>query len=104
MYNYNPYQYGNSQQVIQVNGENGAHAYQMYANSSALLLDSNNPIVYLVVTDGAGYKTVTPYKIEPYVPDPEPDYKSLLERIGRLEEMINNGKSNSTENDGIPVK
>ena len=92
------------QQVIQVNGENGAHAYQMYANSSALLLDANNPIVYLVVTDGAGYKTVTPYKIEPYVPEPQPDYNSLLERIGKLEEALSNGKSNYSTNDRKPNK
>lgn len=97
MYGYQ--QYG-TQQVIQVNGENGAHAYQMHANSSALLLDVNNPIVYLVVTDGAGYKTVSPYKIEPYVPEPQPDYNSLLERIGKLEELMNNGKSNLTADDG----
>ena len=73
------------QQVIQVSGENGARAYQMGPNSSALLLDNTAPLVWLVQTDGAGYKSVTPYKIEPYVPEPPIDVKSLEERIANLE-------------------
>lgn len=85
-----------TQQIIKVNGEPGAMAYQMPANSSALLLDESAPIVWLAQTDGAGYKTVTPYKIEPYQKKQVPDISSLEERIARLEGMIN-GKSNSTE-------
>lgn len=83
------YPYMNNQQVIRVNGENGARAYQMLPNSSALLLDETAPIIWLAQTDGAGYKTVTPYKIEPYVPKAQPDIKSLTDRISRLEEIIN---------------
>lgn len=82
-----------SQQIVKVNGENGARAYQMPANSSALLLDEIEPIVWLKQTDGAGYPTITPYKIEPYErPEPE-DFSSIVKRIERLEEAIN-GKSN----------
>ena len=90
-----PYQ---TKQVIQVNGENGARAYQMGPNSSDLLLDSTAPLVWLVQTDGAGYKTLTPYKIEPYVPEPPIDVKSLEERIASLEvtlkEELHHEKSN----------
>lgn len=85
-----------AQQIIKVNGENGARAYQMPANSSALLLDESAPIVWLKQTDGAGYPTLTPYRIEPYAPEPEPDYRSLLSRIEKLEGLIN-GKSNFTD-------
>lgn len=90
---YNPYY--NNQQIIRVNGENGARTLQMQPNSSILLLDESAPIVWLAQTDGAGYKTVTPYKIEPYQPAPEPDYNDLAQRITKLEEMIN-AKSNTT--------
>lgn len=87
-----PYSYG--QQIVRVNGENGARAFQIGPNSSALLLDETNPFVWLVQTDGAGYKTVQPYKIEPYAPEPEPNMSDLLRRIEKLEEKIND-KSDS---------
>ena len=47
-------QYGTQrQEVVRVNGEGGANAYQLMPNSSALLLDETAPIVWLVTTDGA---------------------------------------------------
>ena len=83
-------------EVIHVNGENGARAYQMPPNSSVLLLDDTGPIVWLCQTDGAGYKTVTPYEISPYTPEPPIDISALESRIEKLEERLNNrGKSNS---------
>ena len=92
------YMYNGIQQIIRVNGENGARAYQMPPNSSVLLLDENQPIVWLAQTDGAGYKTVAPYKIEPYVPEPEPDYNAIIERINKLEEKLNESYSTSSKN------
>ena len=80
------------QEIVKVNGENGARAYQMAPNSSALLLDESAPLVWLVQTDGAGYKTATPYTIAPYQAQPAPDYNSLDERIRRLEDMLNGQK------------
>ena len=79
-------------EIIRVNGEGGARAYQMPPNSNALLLDEANPLVWLVQTDGAGYKTVTPYTITPYQAAPVPDLGSLEQRIARLEGMINGWK------------
>lgn len=93
---YQPYMYNNPMQIIRVNGENGARALQMQPNSSVLLLDETGPIVWLAQTDGAGYKSVTPYKIEPYQKADEPSISSLTERIAKLEEAIN-GKSNSSD-------
>ena len=46
------------QEVIKVNGKNGANAFQLAPDSSALLLDTSAPLVWLVQTDGAGYKTL----------------------------------------------
>ena len=94
-----PFQpWGQSQQrqeIIRVNGENGAKAYQLPPNSSALLLDESAPLVWLIQTDGAGYKTTTPYTIAPYQTQPALDYNSLAERIQRLEDAINGRKPDS---------
>lgn len=76
-------------QVVRVNGENGARAYNLGANSSALLLDESGLIVWLVTTDGAGYKSVSAYDITPHQVKAAPDYSSLEHRIERLEEIIN---------------
>lgn len=83
-------------QVVRVNGENGARSFQMGANSSALLLDESGLMVWLVTSDGAGYKTVSPYDIVPHKAEPQPDYSSLESRIQRLEEIVNAKPVSST--------
>ena len=47
-----PAQLAPQSQVVKVNGENGARAYQIGANSSALLLDESGLMVWLVTSDG----------------------------------------------------
>lgn len=95
----NQYMNINRQQVIRVNGMEGAKAYQMLPpNSSALLLDENEPILYLAQTDGAGYKTITPYKIEPYKEEQKKDNLNLEERIRKLEEMVYNVRESNNSN------
>ena len=93
----NPYpsMYLPQMQVVMVNGKGGAEAYQIGANSSALLLDESGLLVWLVKTDGAGYKTVTAYDIKPHEEAPAPDFASLEERIKKLEDAIN-GNSGDT--------
>jgi len=86
----NPYQYQMTPQIIKVHGRNGADAYHMNPNSSALLLDETEPIVYLAQTDGAGYKTVTAYDIQLHQELPPVDTWSLEQRISKIEEMLNN--------------
>lgn len=76
-------------QVVRVNGRNGADAYRLAPNSSALLLDENDPLVWLKTTDGAGYPTVTPYVISPYQPAPAVDVNGLESRVKRLEDILN---------------
>jgi hypothetical protein len=83
------------QQVVRVNGENGARAYTLGPNSSALLLDESGALVWLVTTDGAGYKNVGAYDITPHEQPQAVDYSSLEARIKRLEEHIN-GNSGHT--------
>lgn len=85
-----------TQEVVKVNGINGVNAYQMAPNSSVLLLDTTAPMVWLVQTDGAGYKTNTPYDITPHVSEEETQFKTLEERIAKLEEVINESNVKST--------
>lgn len=82
-------------EIIHVNGQNGAQAFQMMPNSQALLLDDTGPIVWLAQTDGAGYKTVTPYTIAPYQPEPEIDLKDIDMRLRKIEEAMSNAKPNT---------
>ena len=105
MYNgniYNPYLYAGTQrqEVVRVNGRNGAEAYQMAPNSSILLLDETAPIVWLKTTDGASYPTLNGYVITPLKDKASmaPGYADLEERIKKLEEAFNNGsKSNASK-------
>lgn len=84
--------YNFGQQIIKVNGENGARAYQMMPNSSALLLDETAPLVWLKETDAVGYPSLSAFKIEPYTPEPKPDLKQLMERLISLEERLNSNE------------
>lgn len=97
MYNpYQPYFLGSKQEVIRVNGRNGAEAYQMAPNSSILLLDETAPIVWLKTTDGASYATVTGYTITPLVEEEKKSaYAELESRIAKLEEVINNNEKSN---------
>lgn len=81
---YNPYMTP-KQEVPMVNGLGGAEAYNLAPNSSILLMDKIQAIVYLKVTDSAGYPSVTAYDITPH----KSETQTLEERIMRLEEMLN---------------
>ena len=76
-------------EIIHVNGQPGAAAFRMAPNSNALLLDDTAPIVWLCVSDGAGYHSITPYAISPYEPEKPIDVNNLEQRIKRLEDMLN---------------
>lgn len=89
------YQQPQHVEIIRVNGEAGAKAYQLAPNSSALLLDETADIVWLKRTDGAGYATTAPYSIVPYAPEPPIDVNALAQRIQKLEERLNNNESDT---------
>ena len=86
--------------TTKVNGRAGAEAFNMPPNSDGILLDLSDPIIYFIQTDGAGYKTITPYDISPHKEVSKDDMlKSLEERITRLEEAAYNGKPNNRSNE-----
>lgn len=84
------------QEIIHVNGAQGANAYQMAPNSNVLLLDDTAPIIWLAQTDGAGYKTVTPYDISPHQ-EQTVNVSDLEKRIKKLEDMFYEPDSSKTE-------
>ena len=100
---YLPKQAPAQQDVTSVNGRAGAEAYAMGANSKALLLDATAPILWLKVTDGAGYATIDGYDLTPHVePTPESEAKTMVEaldarlrKIENLMEVIANGRESA---------
>jgi len=92
------------QQVVRVNGENGARAYGIGANSSALLLDESGTLVWLVTSDGAGYKTVAAYDIVPHKEQPAKEYTDLETRVKRLEDMMGGRRNGNTGNSAAAGK
>lgn len=96
-YPMNNYQQPNRYEVIHVNGENGARALAMLPNSNALLLDDTAPIVWLAMTDGAGYKTVTAYDIAPHHPKQEVNIDDVIRRLEVLEAKLNDESNNADD-------
>lgn len=78
-----------------VNGRNGAEMYWMAPDSEVLLPDTQDPIVWFIKTDSAGYKTIIPYDIKQHEDEPAPNMKdidskleSFDERLKKIEEVL----------------
>lgn len=54
-----------TQELIRVTGIEGAKAYQMPANSVVPLFDSDNDIMYIKSTDGAGFPSIRAFSFAP---------------------------------------
>lgn len=83
-----------SQTLIRVTGIDGARAYQMPPNSVVPLFDSDNDIMYIKSTDGAGFPTIKSFSFAPYEPTqatPMNDYVTRAE-FEEWKGMIENGK------------
>ena len=76
------------EKITMVNGFNGANAIRLGVDSSKLVLDNSGDILWCITTDGAGYKTVKPYKLEPMDMPLNPEYKSFDERLSKIEEQL----------------
>ena len=84
---YNMYQPMKSE-VVRVRGRNGAEMFPMAPNSSVVLMDETAPRIWLKVTDGAGYVTLTPYKILPDEEEHKVSLDDICARLEKLEEAI----------------
>ena len=95
--NYPNYQQNNNINYYSVvNGLEGAKSYQLLANQTILLMDSNNPIVYKKTANGLGQASIECYKLVKISeqeasgaeePKPQPDY-ALKSDILALQKKI----------------
>ena len=85
-----------TQNLIRVNGIDGAKTYQMSANSTVALFDSNEDIMYIKTTDGAGFPSIRTFSFtevkEENRPTQQVDYISRQEFEEFKKELMNNGK------------
>ena len=85
-----------AQNLIRVNGIDGAKAYQMLANSTVALFDSNEDIMYVKSTDGAGFPSIRTFEFTEKVnvegKSPDVEYISREEFEEFKKELMNNGK------------
>lgn len=95
--------------TTKVNGRAGAEMFQMGPDSDIVLIDETCNKIWYAQTDGAGYKTLIPYRITPDVEEQPVDFNDLANRLTNIEQQLSvlgagmeelkNGKSNfrSTE-------
>ena len=76
------------QQVLQANGKASIDALRMSPNSSALIMDSTAPIVWLCTSDSLGNVSSTPYDISPHRDTPPVDVNSMETRLATVEASI----------------
>lgn len=74
--------------ILKVHGTEGLNALRMMPNDEVLALDETAPILWVIKTDSAGYKTPTPFEIRPYQPEPEVSLKDIDQRLRRMEEAF----------------
>lgn len=82
--------------LIRVTGIEGARAYQMPPNSTAVLFDGSQDIMYVKTTDGAGFPSIRQFLFTPMQDKPKAQFSSDLyvtrKQFEELKEMIQNGK------------
>ena len=85
-----------TQNLIRVNGIDGAKTYQMPANSTVALFDSNEDIMYIKTTDGAGFPSIRTFNFVEITQNEKSsgsqDYISRQEFEEFKKELMNNGK------------
>ena len=70
--------------IFNVNGRAGAEAFNLAPDSSIFLLDSKDPVIWLVTTDSAATKTITRIKA---VIEEEPAQQQTVAPNGELEQV-----------------
>lgn len=85
-----------TQNLIRVNGIDGAKTYQMPANSTVALFDCNEDIMYIKTTDGAGFPSIRTFTFAEITQNEKSsgsqDYISRQEFEEFKKELMNNGK------------
>lgn len=108
--NYNPYSGGMQQnnilppmQILEANGKASINALKMSPNSSALIADTTEPIIWKCVSDSLGNVTSTAWDISPHKSEEEIKQENvnaaildMNARLKRLEERYEQPNSKWT--------
>lgn len=85
------------QQILQANGKESIKAIRMSPNSSVLIADTTEPIVWKCVSDGLGNVTTEAFDISHHKTDEEVEKENtnnlLMQISERLERLENNYES-----------
>lgn len=89
-----------SDRIIRVSSVDSAKSLCLRPNSEVLALDENQPILYLVRSDGAGYNSVFAYDITEHIANKEKTNEYITKaEFEELRKELNSVKS-YIENDG----
>lgn len=93
----NPFnqQFNNGDQILKVNGLDGAKAFQTKPNSSIALFDANEDIFYVKSTDAANFPTIRAFRfteVRDAQNTSEERYVTYDEFAKFREEILGNGK------------
>ena len=95
--------FGGTNQLLKVNGLEGARAYPTYPNSVVALFDANEDYMYIKTTDSGNYPTIDTYKFTKVVPASPQDLTSNFvtkeEFLKFREEILNAKQSVSKSTD-----
>lgn len=84
------------QQVMQANGKASIDALRLSPNSSVLVMDTTEPIVWLCSSDSIGTVTAKAYDISEHHDAPPVDVHTIEERLSavekRIEEVMNHAE------------
>ena len=100
--------YQQSTNLIRVTGYEGVKAYQMPAKSTTALFDSNDDVMYIKSTDGAGFPTIRTFRFEEMrgtaMSSPNDDYISRKEFEDFKKEMLSYAKQSIQSTTGAKQK
>lgn len=105
MYPFNPYQsiipqiQQTPQNIQYVNGRQSAESYQMPANSSVILMDSNQARFYMKQTDASGVATIKEYDFKEAEAEKPKEYVTK-EEFEKFKASMKGAKHESTYDAG----
>ena len=87
-----------TQTIQYVNGKQSAESYQMPANSSVILMDSNMARFYMKQTDASGLATIKAYDFKETEDEKPPEYVTKQE-FEKFKQSMKGAKNNESAND-----
>lgn len=76
------------QQILQANGKASIDMIRMSPNSSVLIADTTQPIVWKCISDGLGNVTAKPFDITPHKTEEEVEKETLTQVLSKISERL----------------